>query len=118
LNLHFFVSQFRVISCESRRSKIMIRATAFSIFFGTHSAPFPITLESAGEVMGRKHDKKHSDKISYARERENAEQARGASRSGNENQNENPPRTTSSGWFTTPKFGGATSGGGEIEPGP
>lgn len=30
----------------------------------------------------------------------------------------NPPRTTSSGWLTVPKFGSATSGGGEIEPGP
>lgn len=72
--------------------------------------------------MGRKHDKKHPDKISYAGDRENAEQARSASRSErqdhHEGQNENPPRTTSSGWFTTPKFGGATSGGGEIEPGP
>lgn len=29
----------------------------------------------------------------------------------------NPPRTTS-GWLTTPKFGSATSGGGEVEPGP
>ena len=33
-------------------------------------------------------------------------------------QNENPPRTTTSGWLTTPKFGSSTSGGGEIEPGP
>lgn len=31
---------------------------------------------------------------------------------------ENPPRTTSKGWLTTPKFGSSTSGGGEIEPGP
>jgi hypothetical protein len=31
---------------------------------------------------------------------------------------ENPPRTTSKGWFTTPKFGSSTSGGGEMEPGP
>jgi hypothetical protein len=30
----------------------------------------------------------------------------------------NPPRTTTSGWLTTPKFGSATSGGGEIDPGP
>lgn len=29
----------------------------------------------------------------------------------------NPPRTTK-GWFTAPKFGSASSGGGEIEPGP
>ncbi|MGE5748769.1 MAG: hypothetical protein ACM31F_02325 [Gemmatimonas sp.] len=31
---------------------------------------------------------------------------------------QNPPRTTSKGWLTTPKFGSSTSGGGEIEPGP
>jgi hypothetical protein len=37
--------------------------------------------------------------------------------SGSEGTNENPPRTTSRGWFTVPKFGSATSGGGEIEPG-
>lgn len=95
----------------------MIRATGFSVFFGTHPAPFRITLESAGEVMGRKHDKKHADRIKYAGDRENAEQARPAPRAEDENQDENPPRTTS-GWFTAPKFGGATSGGGEIEPGP
>ncbi len=31
---------------------------------------------------------------------------------------ENPPRTTSLGWLTTPKFGSAGSGGAELEPGP
>lgn len=31
---------------------------------------------------------------------------------------DHPPRTTTRGWFTSPKFGFATSGGGEIEPGP
>lgn len=30
----------------------------------------------------------------------------------------NPPRTTSKGWFTAPKFGSAGSGGAEFEPGP
>lgn len=29
----------------------------------------------------------------------------------------NPPRTTTGGWFTTPKFGSAGSGGAELEPG-
>ena len=33
-------------------------------------------------------------------------------------QEQNPPRTTTGGWLTTPKFGSSTSGGGEIEPGP
>lgn len=30
----------------------------------------------------------------------------------------NPPRTTTFGWFTAPKFGSAGSGGAELEPGP
>jgi hypothetical protein len=30
----------------------------------------------------------------------------------------NPPRTTTGGWFTAPKFGSAGSGGLELEPGP
>lgn len=30
----------------------------------------------------------------------------------------NPPRTTTDGWFTAPKFGSAGSGGAELEPGP
>jgi len=29
-----------------------------------------------------------------------------------------PPRTTTGGWFTAPKFGSAGSGGAELEPGP
>jgi hypothetical protein len=29
-----------------------------------------------------------------------------------------PPRTTTGGWFTAPKFGSAGSGGLELEPGP
>ena len=32
--------------------------------------------------------------------------------------NPNPPRTTTGGWFTVPKFGSAGSGGAELEPGP
>jgi len=67
--------------------------------------------------MGRKHDRKHSDRINYAEDRENAERERSASQPKVEGENENPPRTTT-GWLTAPKFGGATSGGGEIEPGP
>ena len=31
---------------------------------------------------------------------------------------QNPPRTTTGGWFTAPKFGSAGSGGAELEPGP
>ena len=30
----------------------------------------------------------------------------------------NPPRTTTWGWLTAPKFGSAGSGGAELEPGP
>ena len=67
--------------------------------------------------MGRKkHDKKHTDRITYAGDPESAE-LRGTAATPEE-ENQNPPRTTSRGWFTAPKFGGATSGGGEIEPGP
>jgi hypothetical protein len=39
-------------------------------------------------------------------------------RHGSSNKDSNPPRTTSKGWMTTPKFGSSTSGGGELEPGP
>lgn len=65
--------------------------------------------------MGRKRDRKHPDRITYAGDAKNAEERSEAPLP--EEQNENPPRTTT-GWFTAPKFGGATSGGGEIEPGP
>lgn len=67
--------------------------------------------------MGRKKGKTAADTSQYAEEQRNAEENRDAERTG-ELQNENPPRTTSRGWFTTPKFGSSTSGGGEIEPGP
>ena len=30
----------------------------------------------------------------------------------------NPPRTTTDGWFTAPKFGSAGGGGAELDPGP
>lgn len=30
----------------------------------------------------------------------------------------NPPRTTTWGWFTAPKFGSAGGGGAELDPGP
>ena len=37
--------------------------------------------------------------------------------SGNDAIKPNPPRTTTGGWFTAPKFGSAGSGGAELEPG-
>jgi hypothetical protein len=37
---------------------------------------------------------------------------------GNDPIKPNPPRTTTGGWFTAPKFGSSGSGGAEIEPGP
>jgi hypothetical protein len=37
---------------------------------------------------------------------------------GDEATKPNPPRTTTGGWFTVPKFGSAGSGGAELEPGP
>ncbi|MEP6992379.1 MAG: hypothetical protein ABJA80_15715 [bacterium] len=30
----------------------------------------------------------------------------------------NPPRTTTGGWFTAPKFGSSGGGGAELDPGP
>jgi hypothetical protein len=76
-----------------------------------------VIIAEQGESMGRKHDKHSSDKSRYAGNAENADrESRSASR--RDDNSENPPRTTSRGWFTTPKFGGATSGGGEVEPGP
>lgn len=67
--------------------------------------------------MGRKKRKTAADTDQYAEGPRNAEENRDAEPAA-ESQNENPPRTTSRGWFTTPKFGSSTSGGGEIEPGP
>ena len=69
--------------------------------------------------MTKRHEKKAIDKS--ANEPSTANRARtNASPQPDdlEPENENPPRTTSKGWFTTPKFGSSTSGGGEIEPGP
>ena len=67
--------------------------------------------------MGKKKGKTRADINDYAGESPNAGETPDAD-SAEELQNENPPRTTSKGWFTTPKFGSSTSGGGEIEPGP
>jgi hypothetical protein len=39
------------------------------------------------------------------------------SKGDNDSDGRNPSRTTK-GWLTSPKFGSATSGGGEIDPGP
>lgn len=67
--------------------------------------------------MDRKKGKTRADINDYAEDSQNAEETPDVDRT-DELQNENPPRTTSKGWFTTPKFGSSTSGGGEIEPGP
>lgn len=62
-----------------------------------------------GDEMARKHEKDakkmHTENSGEEHRKEHDRQ-------------QNPPRTTSGGWFTTPKFGSSTSGGGEIEPGP
>jgi hypothetical protein len=42
----------------------------------------------------------------------------GTGEDGSEAIKPNPPRTTTGGWFTAPKFGSAGSGGLELEPGP
>ena len=69
--------------------------------------------------MGRKKRKTAADTNQYAEEPQNAEEKKSRDAElAAEQQSENPPRTTSRGWFTTPKFGSSTSGGGEIEPGP
>ena len=68
--------------------------------------------------MGRKKGKTAADTNQYAEEPRNAEEKNRDAELAAEQQSENPPRTTSRGWFTTPKFGSSTSGGGEIEPGP
>jgi hypothetical protein len=69
--------------------------------------------------MGKKH-KKNTHEGSHHAENAADLERRGDSQIDNRDnaQNENPPRTTTSGWLTTPKFGSSTSGGGEIEPGP
>ena len=69
-----------------------------------------------GEVMGKKHGKNsREDKLRAESEASGTQPLRGDTA---QPENENPPRTTSKGWLTTPKFGSSTSGGGEIEPGP
>ena len=67
--------------------------------------------------MGRKRRKIDADTNQYARDDRSAGD-KGSVTPGKESSNGNPPRTTSHGWLTTPKFGSSTSGGGEIEQGP
>ena len=88
----------------------MIRATAVKSVSGTPSA-HSFRGQLPGEPMGKKHEKDSIDKSAHGHDASHKIDA-------DESENENPPRTTSKGWFTTPKFGSSTSGGGEIEPGP
>ncbi len=68
--------------------------------------------------MTKETEKKFPDDLNES-EVDAKERAKAASENADgENDESNPPRTTSQGWLTTPKFGSATSGGGEIEPGP
>ena len=64
------------------------------------------------------HDDSRDDSRGDSRDdsREARDEARDAEAEGLE-PNANPPRTTKK-WFTAPKFGSASSGGGEFEPGP
>jgi len=64
-----------------------------------------IDRTDAGESSSERDSERERDRAPHANERE-------AEREG-----ANPPRT-STGRMTAPKFGSATSGGGEIEPGP
>ncbi len=61
-------------------------------------------------------DKAHAPKNEGASDNDTAEQ--NASGGTDSDAGANPPRTTSFGWLTTPKFGSAGSGGAELEPGP
>lgn len=65
--------------------------------------------------MTRPHSEQHDDDDDITRDAPTApapsEDADGA-------EAPNPPRTTTWGWFTAPKFGSAGSGGAELEPGP
>jgi hypothetical protein len=65
-------------------------------------------MDSDGEARGRESEPA----------REHGTTERKTSDEAEANAADNPPRTTSFGWFTVPKFGSATSGGGELEPGP
>ena len=68
--------------------------------------------------MGKKH-KRNTHEGSHSAEHVADGGRHDSSHAGDRSsENENPPRTTSHGWLTTPKFGSSTSGGGEIEPGP
>ena len=63
-------------------------------------------------MKNSKHSSDHDKDI------ESAKRAESDRASGKRNDNEqNPPRTTT-GHVTSPKFGSATIGGGEFEPGP
>ena len=66
--------------------------------------------------MTHSSDKKRSDKAKRTSEKATTN-GEGSEKTG-EAIAPNPPRTTSLGWLTTPKFGSSGSGGAELEPGP
>lgn len=69
------------------------------------------------EYEQRLHD--HYGRPAYwASDDHTAEAQQSPTADGGEAIDANPPRTTSLGWFTAPKFGSAGSGGAELEPGP
>lgn len=63
----------------------------------------------------------HDDKHASARDKHDSNRTTPADESTDqlrdEENDENPPNTTT-GWLTSPKFGSAGSGGAELEPGP
>lgn len=76
----------------------------------------PTRAESDGEREERERANRDRRELTGEAQEEQEEQARRAAAS--ETPDSNPPRTTTGGWFTAPKFGSAGSGGAELEPGP
>lgn len=84
-----------------------------------HAACTVVAEDAAGGEAMRRKDEKNTGKSAQDKSSGKAGGRAASSRAKREDtENENPPRTTSKGWLTTPKFGSSTSGGGEIEPGP
>lgn len=98
---------------------LVIRFRATEIFHQARPLHLDFTQSDATLLEGQMTRKHHGDKNENARHARPVDENAGhESASRENNQNENPPRTTSHGWLTTPKFGASTSGGGEIDPGP
>jgi hypothetical protein len=102
-------AQRRVDILLNVRVRHSAKGNAMGIGANRHVICNSILQMQTGEEMARKHEKDEKQM--------HAENAGEEHRQENDRQ-QNPPRTTSKGWLTTPKFGSSTSGGGEIDPGP